>query len=62
MIRHHGEVADADSTHIHPFLRERIPTYGYIYDVTSGLLVKVPEAAAVAGADALPEEFTLDDG
>ncbi|HEX3979803.1 MAG TPA: hypothetical protein VHW93_01190 [Acidimicrobiales bacterium] len=29
----------------HPLVPGRIPIYGYLYDVTTGRLVEVPEAA-----------------
>ena len=30
----------------HPLVPARIPIYGYVYDVSSGRLVEVPEATA----------------
>ena len=30
----------------HPLVPKDIPVYGYIYDVTSGALIEVPEATA----------------
>jgi carbonic anhydrase len=40
----------------HPLVPDSIPVYGYIYDVSSGRLIEVPEAtevgAAAVGADA----------
>ncbi len=33
-----------------PLVPNRIPVYGYIYDVTSGRLVEVPEATEAGGA------------
>lgn len=34
----------------HPLVPKTIPVYGYIYDVTSGALVEVPEATGVGQA------------
>ncbi|RFS87486.1 carbonic anhydrase [Actinomadura spongiicola] len=34
----------------HPLVPSRIPIYGYIYDVKSGLLVEVPSATAAGAA------------
>ncbi len=46
-----GSVVD-DVTRIrnHPLVPGRIPVYGYIYDVTTGQLVEVPEATAAGQA------------
>ncbi len=42
-------VDDVSRIRAHPLVPDSIPIYGYIYDVTSGRLVEVPEATA-AGA------------
>lgn len=34
----------------HPLVPSRIPIYGYVYDVTTGRLVEVPEATKVGAA------------
>jgi carbonic anhydrase len=34
----------------HPLVPGRIPIYGYIYDVATGLLIEVPEATKAGGA------------
>ena len=34
----------------HPLVPSRIPVYGYVYDVTSGKLIEIPEATAVGKA------------
>jgi carbonic anhydrase len=36
----------------HPLVPGTIPIYGYIYDVTTGQLVEVPEATAAGRASA----------
>ena len=38
---------DVERIRNHPLVPARIPIYGYIYDVTSGRLVEVPEATTV---------------
>jgi len=40
-------VADVRRIRSHPLVPGTIPVYGYIYDVGSGRLAEVPEAAAV---------------
>jgi carbonic anhydrase len=47
-------VADVTRIRTHPLVPNTIPIYGYIYDVTNGKLVEVPEAtkAGEAGAQA----------
>ena len=42
-------VDDVSRIRAHPLVPDSIPIYGYIYDVTSGRLVEVPDATA-AGA------------
>jgi len=42
--------ADVRRIRNHPLVPKSIPIYGYIYDVTSGELVEVPEATAVGKA------------
>jgi carbonic anhydrase len=37
-------VQDVTRIRSHPLVPNRIPIYGYIYDVTTGLLVEVPDA------------------
>ncbi len=39
-------VADVTRIRQHPLVPGRIPIYGYIYDVTTGRLVEVPDATA----------------
>ena len=51
-VAHHSDQAQSvvdDVTRIrrHPLVPAGIPIYGYIYDVTSGRLVEVPEATTV---------------
>ena len=48
-IRNQAESVAADVRRIrsHPLVPERIPVYGYIYDVGSGRLVEVPDAAKI---------------
>jgi len=47
-------VADVARIRTHPLVPNTIPIYGYVYDVTNGKLVEVPEAtqAGEAGAQA----------
>jgi carbonic anhydrase len=45
-------VADVTRIRTHPLVPARIPIYGYIYDVTSGKLVEVPEATRAGEVDA----------
>jgi carbonic anhydrase len=47
-------VADVTRIRTHPLVPNTIPIYGYIYDVTDGNLVEVPEAtqAGEPGAQA----------
>ena len=42
--------ADVQRIRNHPLVPKSIPIYGYIYDVTSGELVEVPEATAAGKA------------
>lgn len=42
--------ADVQRIRNHPLVPKSIPIYGYIYDVTSGKLVEVPEATAAGKA------------
>jgi carbonic anhydrase len=42
--------ADVNRIKTHPLVPNSIPVYGYIYDVTSGQLVEVPEATKVGAA------------
>ena len=43
-------VADVRRIRNHPLVPSDIPIYGYIYDVTTGRLVEVPEATEVGNA------------
>ncbi len=43
-------VEDVARIRAHPLVPGGIPIYGYIYDVTSGRLVEVPEATEAGGA------------
>jgi carbonic anhydrase len=43
-------VADVRRIRNHPLVPGDIPVYGYIYDVTTGKLVEVPEATEVGKA------------
>lgn len=43
-------VADVQRIRAHPLVPPEIPIYGYIYDVTTGSLVEVPEAARIGKA------------
>ena len=43
-------VADVQRIRAHPLVPAEIPIYGYIYDVTAGSLVEVPEAARIGKA------------
>jgi carbonic anhydrase len=45
-------VDDVTRIRNHPLVPARIPIYGYIYDVSNGRLVEVPEASAVGKAGA----------
>jgi carbonic anhydrase len=45
-------VDDVKRIRTHPLVPGRIPIYGYIYDVTSGNLIEVPEATKVGAAEA----------
>jgi carbonic anhydrase len=45
-------IADVTRIRTHPLVPARIPIYGYIYDVTSGKLIEVPEATKAGQADA----------
>ncbi len=52
-------VEDVTRIRNHPLVRLRIPIYGYIYDVTTGRLVEVPDAT-LAGRSSRAPEFTVD--
>jgi len=43
-------VEDVRRIRTHPLVPATIPIYGYIYDVTTGRLVEVPDATAVGAA------------
>jgi carbonic anhydrase len=43
-------VEDVSRIRRHPLVPARIPIYGYIYDVTTGRLVEVPEATTAGTA------------
>jgi hypothetical protein len=43
-------IADVRRIRNHPLVPDTIPIYGYIYDVTTGLLVDVPGASAIGAA------------
>ena len=43
-------VAEVTRVRTHPLVPGRIPVYGYIYDVKTGLLNEVPEATAIGKA------------
>lgn len=43
-------VADVQRVRSHPLVPANIPIYGYIYDVSSGKLVEVPDATAAGKA------------
>ena len=43
-------VEDVSRIRAHPLVPARIPIYGYVYDVTTGRLVEVPEATAAGRA------------
>lgn len=43
-------VDDVSRIRAHPLVPARIPIYGYVYDVTTGRLVEVPEATAAGRA------------
>jgi carbonic anhydrase len=45
-----GVTEDVARIRSHPLVPSRIPIYGYLYDVTSGRLVEVPEATAAGRA------------
>jgi len=42
--------ADAARVRAHPLVPKTIPIYGYIYDVKTGRLIEVPQAAAIGRA------------
>jgi carbonic anhydrase len=48
----HSVVSDVTRIRTHPLVPNTIPIYGYIYDVTDGKLVEVPEATKAGEADA----------
>jgi carbonic anhydrase len=43
-------VADVRRIRHHPLVPKTIPIYGYVYEVTTGQLVEVPEATQLGGA------------
>lgn len=45
-------IADVTRIRTHPLVPTRIPIYGYIYDVSSGKLIEVPEAMQVGKPEA----------
>jgi carbonic anhydrase len=45
-------VADVTRIRLHPLVPSRIPVYGFIYDVSSGKLIEVPEATTAGAAEA----------
>jgi carbonic anhydrase len=45
-------VADVTRIRTHPLVPSRIPIYGFIYDVTNGRLLEVPEATTAGAGDA----------
>ena len=49
--RQHSVVDDVTRIRKHPLVPARIPIYGYLYDVSTGRLVEVPEATAAGKAD-----------
>ena len=48
--RENSVVEDVRRIRNHPLVPKRIPIYGYVYDVTTGSLVEVPEATTVGAA------------
>ena len=48
--RENGVVTDVRRIRSHPLVPERIPIYGYVYDVKSGKLIEVPEATEIGKA------------
>jgi len=46
----HSVVEDVRRIRTHPLVPATIPIYGYIYDVTTGRLVEVPDATTVGAA------------
>jgi carbonic anhydrase len=44
--REHSVVDDVRRIRRHPLVPAAIPIYGFVYDVSTGRLVEVPEAAA----------------
>jgi carbonic anhydrase len=43
-------VTDVRRIRNHPLIPSRIPIYGFLYDVTTGKLIEVPEAAKIGAA------------
>jgi carbonic anhydrase len=43
-------VSDVERIKSHPLVPPEIPVYGYVYDVKTGRLIEVPEAAAAGAA------------
>jgi carbonic anhydrase len=43
-------VDDVRTIRSHPLVPQRIPIYGYIYNVTTGQLEEVPEATKIGAA------------
>jgi carbonic anhydrase len=48
--REKSVVADVRTIREHPLVPDRIPIYGYVYDVSTGRLVEVKEATAIGRA------------
>ena len=46
----HSVAADVSRIRNHPLVSPRIPIYGYVYDVSTGQLVEVPEATEAGRA------------
>ena len=46
----HSVAADVSRIRNHPLVAPRIPIYGYVYDVSTGQLVEVPEATEAGRA------------
>ena len=45
-------IADVTRIRTHPLVPNRIPIYGYVYDVASGKLIEVPEATRAGEGEA----------
>jgi carbonic anhydrase len=48
--REQSVVEDVTRIRAHPLVPARIPIYGYVYDVTTGRLVEIPDATAAGRA------------